>query len=431
MAPKKVDSGMGKNKDLKDYEELIRACVKCGACQAHCPAYLEQRKEGAVARGKIALAAALLNQEADLEERLQQDMSMCLMCGSCVNSCPNKVPTDKIVGTIRREITENKGMSPVGKGVSALIGSTGLMKSVVKSGALFSSLVCKEVPQSSGLRLRFSPNSMKDRTLPNLSSKSLFQRYPEFIQGESGKDTVGFFAGCSLTYAYPDIGAAMIRLLQRMGFSIFLPHSQRCCGIPALSLGNGRLVEKLADENLSAFRKHKISHIITACGSCNGGIGEYYATMKGEYGDLTEKVIDFSVFLGQEGFVEKLRQMPKWRKRAKITYHDPCHLKTQGIIQEPRTILQAIPNVEFVEMENASTCCGLGGTFSMYHYESSKAIGAKKIPGLLESGAEKIATACPGCMMQLQDIINHGSLKVKVVHILDLVDEAFLAQEKT
>ncbi len=418
---------MSKNKKLKDFEEQIRACVKCGACQAHCPAYLEQRKEGAVARGKIALASALLNREADLEKRLQQDMSMCLMCGSCVNKCPNKVPTDKIVGAIRREITDNRGMSPVGKGVSTLLGSGSLMKSAAKGGALISSLVCKKVPESSGLRLRYGPSSMRDRTLPKLSFQNLFERFPEFIQGEPGKETVGFFAGCSLTYIYPEIGEALVRLLQKLGFSIYTPHTQRCCGIPALSLGNGILVEKLADENLSAFSNHKLSHIITACGSCNGGVGEYYSTMKGDLDALSDKVVDFSVFLLQQGFLETLERLPKWKKRIKVTYHDPCHLKTQGVTKEPRSILRALPNVDFVEMENAATCCGLGGTFSVFHYESSKAIGAEKIPGLKESGAELIATACPGCMMQLQDSINHASLPIKAVHILELIEEAYSA----
>ncbi|MGI9536643.1 MAG: 4Fe-4S dicluster domain-containing protein, partial [Desulfocapsaceae bacterium] len=109
---------MDRNKSVKDFESVIRECVKCGLCQAHCPAYLATRKEGSVARGKIALAAALLDREAGLEKRLQQDISMCLMCGSCVNTCPNKVPTNEIVGAIRREVTDNQGLSPIGKGVS-------------------------------------------------------------------------------------------------------------------------------------------------------------------------------------------------------------------------------------------------------------------------------------------------------------------------
>ena len=415
---------MSKNKSLKDFEKVIRECVKCGVCQAHCPTYQVGKREGAVARGKIALAAALLDGEVEFEEQLQQDISMCLMCGSCVNKCPNKVPTHEIVGAIRREITDNQGLSLIGKGVSTLLGSRALMKTISKSGALLSPLVLKKVPETSGLRLRFPTSVMKDRTVPKLAFRNLFDRVPEFMEGQPGKPVIGFFAGCSISYAYPEIGEIMVSILQRMGYSVYVPRAQQCCGIPALSSGNGQLVEELAKTNVSAFAKREVQHIITACASCNGGIGEYYETMKVDYDDFTDKVIDFSVFLRKEGLFEELAGMEKWPERVQVTYHDPCHLKTQGITKEPRELLRSLPNVDFVEMESAATCCGLGGTFSVYHYEASKAIGARKVSGLRESGAELIATACPGCIMQLQDIINHADLKVRAVHILELVAEA-------
>jgi glycolate oxidase iron-sulfur subunit len=415
---------MSKNKSLQDFEKVIQECVKCGVCQAHCPTYRESKKEGAVARGKIALAAALLDGEAGLEKQLQQDVSMCLMCGSCFNKCPNKVPTHEIVGAIRRQITDNQGLSLIGKGVSTLLGSKALMKTLSKSGAMLSPLLLKKVPEKSGLRLRFPTPFMKNRTVPRIAFRNLFDRVPEFIEGRRDKPVIGFFAGCSITYAYPEIGEMMVSILQRMGYSVFIPRSQQCCGIPALSSGNGSLVEELAETNVHAFKEREVQQIITACASCNGGIGEYYQTMKADYDDFTDKVIDFSVFLKQEGLFEELAGMEKWPERVRVTYHDPCHLKIQGITKEPRELLRSLPNIDFVEMENASTCCGLGGTFSVYHYEASKAIGSRKVPGLRESGAELIATACPGCIMQLQDIINHAGLKVRAVHILELMAEA-------
>lgn len=416
---------MSRNKSLQDFEEIIRECVKCGVCQAHCPAYIATRKEGAVARGKIALAAALLDGETGLEERLQQDMSMCLMCGSCVSKCPNKVPTHEIVGAVRREITDNQGLSWIGKGVSTVIGSKALMKTLSKGGAMFSPLVLKKIPETSGLRLRlFQAPGMKDRTVPPIAFKNLFNRIPEFIEGEADKPTIGFFAGCAITYMYPGIGEKMVQVLNRMGFSVYTPRAQQCCGIPALSSGNGKLVEELSDTNMAAFREREVRHIVTACASCNGGIGEYYHTMKGDNDDFTGKVVDFSVFLKEQGLFEKLAAMEKAEQRIQVTYHDPCHLKVQGITREPRELLRSLPNVDFVEMEHGSACCGLGGTFSVYHYDTSKEVGARKMPGLKESGAEQIATGCPGCIMQLQDSINHAGLPVKAVHLLDLVAEA-------
>lgn len=415
---------MNKNKTLKDFEQVIRECVKCGVCQAHCPAYLVGKREGAVARGKITLAAALLDGEVELDARLQEDISMCLMCGSCVNKCPNKVPTNEIVGAIRREITEKQGLSLVGKGVSTLLASKPLMKTLSKGGALLSPLVLKRVPESSGLRLRFPSPLMKDRTVPQIAFRNLFDRIPEYTEGRPAKPVIGFFAGCSITYAYPEIGEHMVNILKNMGFSIYLPREQQCCGIPALSSGDGGLVENLAKNNVTAFEKREVDYIITACASCNGGIGEYYKTMKDDYSDFTGKVIDFNVFLEQEGLFKQLAEMKNFKQQKRVTYHDPCHLKTQGITRAPREFLKSLPNVDFVEMESADTCCGLGGTFSVYHYDESKAIGSRKVEGLIESKATHIATACPGCIMQLQDIVNHAGLSVKAVHILELLAEA-------
>lgn len=418
---------MNKNKKLQDFAGVIGECVKCGVCQAHCPTYLLTRKEGAVARGKISLAAALLAGEADLEQRLQEDIGMCLMCGSCVGKCPNKVPTHEIVGAIRREICENKGLSPLGKGISTLLGSKVLMKSLSKGGALLAPLMLKKVPESSGLRLRFPApglQGMENRTVPKIAFRNLFDRLPEFIEGQTDKPIIGFFAGCSITYAYPEIGEHMVAILHRLGYSVYLPRAQWCCGIPALSSGNGELVSELAEKNVAAFAGREVQHIVTACGSCNGGIGEHYRTMQADFKNFTDKVIDFSVFLRDTGLFDELAGMEKWPARAWVTYHDPCHLKIQGITREPRELLKALPNVDFVEMAGASACCGLGGTFSVHHYESSKAIGAKKIPGLRESGASMIATACPGCIMHLQDVINHAGMQVRAVHLLELLAAA-------
>ena len=100
------------------------------------------------------------------------------------------------------------------------------------------------------------------------------------------------------------------------------------------------------------------------------------------------------------------------------------HVFLWWITKEPRLILAALPQVEYVEMENAGTCCGLGGTYSVYHYGHSKKIGAKKAGHITASGAELVATDCPGCIMQLQDSINHAGGTQRAVHILELLAAA-------
>lgn len=419
-----------KNRELQEYEEQIRACVKCGICQAHCPAYRQDRREGHVARGKIRIAAALLENNVELEKDIEDDISMCLMCGSCMTKCPNSVPTHEIVGAMRRQMVQKKGLSGLGRLVSKVTGGRVLMRSMVKAGSLVSPLLMKRLPQNSGLRLRFSLHSMRGRTFPPLRFRTLFERVPvlSFGVGLAGqqsaeKETVGFFAGCAITYLYPEIGEALIQVLTQLGYSVHVPRSQQCCGIPALSSGAGETVEKLAASNVAAFGTFGEKKIITACASCYGGIGAHYAQMQGEAAAFSEQVVDYNVFL-QDELVQVLSKLPRLEKRLRVTYHDPCHLKSEGILAEPRRILNALPNVDFVEMDNAALCCGLGGTFSVSHYAESQAIGAVKVEGIRESGAELVVTNCPGCIMQLQDVINHAGLSVRAVHLLDLVNAA-------
>lgn len=414
-------------KTLEEYEPQMAQCVRCGACQAHCPVYLATCREGSVARGKIALAAAVLAGELGLESRLQQDISLCLLCGSCVTKCPNQVPTDAIVAALRRRITADQGLSSIGKGVAAVTSSPSLLRGLLRGVDLLSPLLFKKIPATSGLQLRYSPDNLKGRFLPPIPARNFFARMPEFLEGETSKPVVGFFAGCAITYLYPEVGEALVRLLQIFGYPVFLPKSQGCCGMPALSSGNGPLLEKLATTNIEAFATRKVDHILTACASCHGALAGHYAESNGT--PFNAPIVDIHVFLKQQGLLDRLAALPKWQQRQRVTYHDPCHLRTQGITDAPRELLRALPQIDFVEMEDAGLCCGLGGTFTAAHPNLSRAIGDRHLAGLAASGATVIASGCPGCVMQLQDIINRAGLPLKAVHTLALIDQALTSEQ--
>jgi len=413
---------MAELKTLEDYRNKIAQCVRCGACQAHCPVYLETGREGSVARGKIVLAAAVLDGEVELDERLREEISLCLLCGSCVVKCPNHTPTDAIVGALRRQITETHGLTPIGKGVAALTGSKSLIKTLLKGADLLSPLLFKKIPETSGLRLRFSPELLRERSLPPIPERNLFARVPELLEGDADKPTVGVFAGCALTYLYPQVGELLARLPHSLGYSVFTPRDQGCCGMPALSSGNGPLIDKLTGANLKAFAGRKIAAILTGCASCHGMLAGHSAEKAGN--PFGAELVDIHVFLAQHGLVERLAALPKWQQRVRVTYHDPCHLRSAGVVRQPRDLLRTLPQVEFVEMEDAGLCCGLGGTFTAAHPGLSRSIGDRKLQGLQASGATLIASGCPGCILQLQDIVDRAGLPVRAVHTLELIQQA-------
>ncbi|MFO7983265.1 MAG: (Fe-S)-binding protein [Desulfuromonadales bacterium] len=412
-------------KKLEELHEEIEQCVKCGACRAHCPVFGAERQEGRVARGKVALASAVLEDEIDLDKKVIEDLSQCLLCGSCSAQCPNKVPTEDIVAAARRRIADQKGLSTFGKAVAAVLGRPRLMNTMAKAGGALSGLLFEKLPENSGLRLRFPiPYLDADRTLPPVAKIPFRERVPEVIDGDPEQPTVAFFTGCGINYMYPAIGEAFVEALKFLGVTIVIPKEQACCGLPAVSAGSEPTVEKLARQNLDALMSRPVDHVVTACASCNAGLGHIYAGLGEEFEALADKTEDIFVFLEKAGLADKLAALPPASKKHRVTYHDPCHLRTRGITREPRAILSALPQVDYVEMPDAGTCCGLGGTYSVYHYENSKKIGARKAQNVETSGAEIVATDCPGCIMQLQDSINHAGGNQRAVHILELLAEA-------
>ena len=123
---------------------------------------------------------------------------------------------------------------------------------------------------------------------------------------------------------------------------------------------------------------------------------------------------------------------PKLDHEAKVTYHDPCHLaKGLGIREEPRQLLRRISGVEYTEMEEADSCCGFGGSFSLYFYDLSRHINAEKIKHIQATGADQVVTSCPGCMIHIEDGIDHMQGKHKVVHIVQLLAQVLRESEKT
>jgi glycolate oxidase iron-sulfur subunit len=421
---------LDRHKTLADFRQQMDQCVKCGVCRAHCPVFGEEGREAVVARGKVTLARALLTGEIKPDPLLSESFSKCLQCGKCVRRCPNLVPVDDIVLAARREIADRKGLSLFGHGVSTVLKRPRLMSLLARAGRLFSWLLFKRIPRQSGLRLRFpAPFITQDRSLPEFGGRPFRDRHPEFIPGEPGKPLVTFYTGCMINYMYPQIGEGALKALRRLGMNILIPKDQGCCGLPALCSGDGATATMLAERNLRALTRRQPDTIVTACASCFSGITKHLRELGPDFEQLADRVIDINAFLVQQGLADTLQALPDPQQSRRVTFHTPCHLRNQGITAEPRTLLRALPGIELVEMANADACCGLGGTFSVYHYETSKKIGAHKAEAVKNSAAELVATACPGCIMQLQDTLNHAGLPQKVVHVLELVGEA-LAQDK-
>jgi glycolate oxidase iron-sulfur subunit len=412
---------------LKRLENELKKCVKCGACRAYCPVFSVLGREPSSARGKIALARAALSGGIELDARTRSHMSKCLLCGRCVEKCANDVPTDLIVLAAREALAHRKGVTAFHRMAGILLRNRGLLNAGAFLASLFSPILFRTVPASSGLRLRFPlPFVGGKRRLPKITAKPFLYRHPEIIPGVPGKPRVVYFVGCMTNFLYPEIGESAITLLQSLGCTIIIPKDQQCCGFPALSGGDLTTFRRLAEQNLAALEKYQADFIMTACASCGGAfhrmypnlLAERYPELAEQCRSLAEKAVDALELLRMLGFCPGEGGAGT---SLRITYHDPCHLRARGITRQPRELLEALPDVRFVEMEAADACCGLGGTFNVYHYGASMGINARKTTAIRNASVNVVATACPGCMLQLADGLHQGAVEACVLHVLEVL----------
>lgn len=412
---------------LKRVEDQLKKCVKCGACRTNCPAFAAFQREPAVARGKVALAQHIMKDDIELDDQTYQAMSKCLLCGSCVEKCPNDVPTDEIVIAARESLAQKRGLTTFHAAVGQVIKNRSRMKMGAKMAALLGPLFFKKVPETSGLRLRFPvPFVGTERFIPQIAKTAFIDQHPEVIPGEPGKPRIAFFVGCMTNFVYTDVGEATLALFRHLGCTIIIPKGQQCCGLPGMSGGDITTVRDLAERNLAEFEKYEVDYVMTACATCGGALHRLYPLVVGKRNPelrerldaLAKKTVDASQLLKQLGLEPAETGSGK---DVRITYHDPCHLRTRGITKQPRELLKGTPGVELVEMEGADRCCGLGGTFNVYHYDSSMTINDVKSEAIIATGAEAVATGCPGCMMQLSDGLKQHGSSIEVVHTLQLL----------
>ncbi len=412
---------------LKRLENELKKCVKCGACRANCPVFSVVGREPVSARGKIALARAALSGEVSLDARTRADMSKCLLCGRCVEKCANEVPADLIVLAAREALARKRGTTLFHRLVGFLLRNRSLLTKGASLASLCSPLLFRKVPASSGLRLRFPlPFIGGQRHVPKIAAKPFLSRHAEVIPGEPGRPRVVYFVGCMTNFIYPEIGEAAVALLKNLGCTVILPKDQQCCGFPALSGGDMDTFRDLAEKNLAALEMHNADYIMTACASCGGAFHRMYPNVLGErfpalaerFRALSEKTVDASVLLQKLGFKPNQGSgLPD----QEISYHDPCHLRSRGIVRQPRELLRAMPDLRLVEMKDADSCCGLGGTFTIHHYETSMGINTRKTEAIKAAGVQTVVTGCPGCMLQLSDGLQRAGVRARVLHTLEVL----------
>jgi glycolate oxidase iron-sulfur subunit len=238
---------------------------------------------------------------------------------------------------------------------------------------------------------------------------------------------VAFLAGCIANFSFARLNEATVRVLQRNGCEVVVPEAQGCCGALHLHSGMREEARKLARRNIDALLDGDFDAIITNAAGCGSTLKEY-GELLADLPDYAGKARDFSRRMRDvTEFLSSLELNPNLGAvEATVTYQDSCHLAHgQRIRKSPRQLLGAIPGLTFVEMTGADICCGSAGIYNVVQNEMAMQILASKMKSVNATHAGIIATANPGCMLQLQAGVRlHGS-RQRVMHVVELLDLAY------
>ena len=241
--------------------------------------------------------------------------------------------------------------------------------------------------------------------------------------------------GCLIDKIFPQVGDAVLQVLDHHGVGVYLPAGQGCCGIPALSSGDTQTFKNLVRLNLKLLDDPAApcDYLVTACATCSSTIKKLWPLMmqdappeeQEKVAALASRTLDISQFLVDKVGVTAA-VLGAGDGKIAVTYHDPCHLKKSlGVAAQPRALIQANPQYVLKEMPESDWCCGCGGSFNLQHYETSAAIGKRKRDNIAKSHARVVATGCPACMLQITDMLSQAGMRVAVKHTVEIYADTF------
>jgi L-lactate dehydrogenase complex protein LldE len=233
---------------------------------------------------------------------------------------------------------------------------------------------------------------------------------------------VQLFIPCFVDQLYPDTAMNMVKVLEKLGCDVHYNTEQTCCGQAAYNAGYKQEAKTVGAKFLNDFKEE--GYIVSPGGSCTGYIRNYYNDL---FDNSPEHNICKSTSIRVYEFTEFLVNVLKAdnigaQLEGKATYHDACGaLRECGIKEAPRKLLKNVHGLELVEMKEAETCCGFGGTFAVKFEPISDGMAQTKVQSAIDSGAQYIISTDSSCMTHIQGYIDKNKLSIKTLHIADVL----------
>ena len=413
-------------------QELLSRCVHCGFCLPTCPTYAVLGVEMDSPRGRIKLMQTVWDGRVDPGGAgFAKHIDQCLDCRACETACPSGVEYGKLVEAARAELVIARPRGLGERAMRALAFRVLLPRPALLAAFAQLSVLAKRLGAAPVLRLlRLGRLADLLALVPGrVSSRPLASVYP--AAGER-RGRVALFTGCVMRAAFADTNAATARVLARNGIEVIVPGEQTCCGALHAHAGARDDSRALARRNIAELEKLDVDSFVVNAAGCGAHLKGYGWLLKDDpawkerASAFGARIRDASEALVGAGLVAKPGPM-----RGRVAYDDPCHLlHGQKIGREPREILAAVPGLELVPLAEADMCCGSAGTYNVTQPELSKALLERKMANVLASGADVLVTANPGCQMQLEAGVRASGKRVTVIHLMDLLDQAYAIEER-
>jgi glycolate oxidase iron-sulfur subunit len=403
-------------------------CVHCGLCLSFCPTYVELGTEMDSPRGRIAIMRSLHEGRFGLDAEVVRHLDLCLGCRACETACPSGVHYGELIEGVRPFIEQHYTRPLSERCKRWLINhifprplGVRLVSFLLRSGAAlgFGRLArSHKLPPAIRYWLGLLPEK------GTVSSATLLERYPAI--GEK-RYTVALLSGCVMPALFGATNQATVKVLRHNGCEVLVPRNQKCCGALLLHNGDKAAALALARHNIEVFGNLELDALVINAAGCGAMMKEYGELCKGDavYHDKAErlaaKMKDVAEFLGGIPLKAPTRAI-----RAKVTYHDACHLAHgQGVREQPRALLRAIPGLQMVELPESDWCCGSAGTYNLTEPEMARRLLDRKVNNIQVTEADLVVTGNPGCLMQIRAGLQQRGLPIKAVHTVDLLAEAY------
>jgi glycolate oxidase iron-sulfur subunit len=401
----------------------LDACVHCGLCLNQCPTYRVTHLEAESPRGRIYLVEAASEGRLAVTPSVTDHLYLCLACRACETACPSGVQYGRIIEAAREVI------GPPGPPLTRAVTGFALRHLMPHPGRLRLAGRLIGLYRSTGLAAlaqRILPEGLRRKAaLLPAPSRPFYQSAAEVLPaiGER-RARVAFLTGCAMSLFFAEINEATVRVLRRNGCDVVIPPGQACCGALNSHNGEGPSARAMARRNIDAFPTD-VDAIVTNAAGCGAAMKEYAHLLHGDAG-YAERAQRFAALVRDTGeFLAQLGPRTSPQPVAfTVTYQDACHLAHgQKVRAEPRSLLTRIPGLVLKEMDASDRCCGSAGIYNVLQPEMSEALLREKMEAIRATGAPVVVAPNPGCMMQLRYGAERFGVAVRVMHLMDLLDE--------